>query len=269
MSILPGNHRRAAAGPSRGWDALGRELDAWAKAGRTATFWWRDDDAIAYTPALERLLRVAANHHVPVALAVIPKRADPALFSELAKHRRVRVLQHGYDHANHAPEGVKKIELGPHRPRAAVLAELAEGRAKLKKIAGRLLLDVMVPPWNRIHARIAAGLPALGFTGLSSDKPRKALRDSAGLVRANSHVDAIEWVGRRFAGEAMVLGAVVRHLSARRRGKADADEPTGFLTHHLAQDEDGWRFIDRFLAATGRHPAARWLDAARIFRPAS
>ncbi len=28
-------------------DALRRELDAWAEAGRTATLWWRDDDTSA------------------------------------------------------------------------------------------------------------------------------------------------------------------------------------------------------------------------------
>jgi len=63
-----------------------------------------------------------------------------------------------------------------------------------------------------------------------------------------------------------VLAAVVKHLKARRRpGRAGRAVPTGFLTHHLAEDRAGWRFIDRFLAETTRHPAARWLDAARLF----
>lgn len=271
VSILPDGQPTAdTTAAARGWNALTHELDAWSKAGRTATFWWRDDDAIAVTPALKRLLDLAGRHAIPVGLAVIPRRAEAALFAELAGHANVRVLQHGYDHANHAPPGAKKCELGAHRPREAVLAELAEGRAKLKKEAPPgLLLDVMVPPWNRIDPAVVAGLGSLGFTALSADKPRKALRDTAGLVRANSHVDTIEWVNRRFAGEAAVLRAVVKHLTARRLGKADGDEPTGILTHHLAQDEDGWRFMDRFIGATARHPAARWLDPLRIFGTAS
>ncbi len=271
VSSLPGGQPKAdATVAAQGWNTLTRELDAWVKAGRTATFWWRDDDAIAVTPALERLLDLSGRHGIPVALAVIPHRAETALFTRLAKHTNVRVLQHGYDHANHAPAGAKKCELGPHRPRAAVLTELAEGRTKLKKAAPPgLLLDVMVPPWNRIDRRVAAGLAGLGFTAMSADKPRKALRDAAGLLRANSHVDTIDWACRRFAGEETVLGAVVKHLSARRLGKADGDEPTGLLTHHLAQDDDGWRFIDRFFGATARHSAASWLDARRIFGPAS
>lgn len=270
VSILPGRQPKTDSPAAKGWSTLTRELDAWEKAGRTATFWWRDDDAIAVTPALERLLSLSENHNIPVGLAVIPHRAETALFDRLARHANVRVLQHGYDHANHAPPGVKKCELGPHRPSAIVLAELAEGRAKLKKQApAGLLLDVMVPPWNRIDPTVIAGLGSLGFTGLSADKPRKALRDPAGLVRANSHVDTIEWVNRRFAGEDVVLGQAVKHLRTRRLGKSDPEEPTCVLTHHLAQDEDGWRFLERFFDATMRHSASRWLGAERIFGPAS
>ena len=43
-----------------GWDALARELDAWGEAGAVATLWWRDDDAVADTPTLRRLLSLAA-----------------------------------------------------------------------------------------------------------------------------------------------------------------------------------------------------------------
>ena len=30
---------------SAAWESLTRELDLWAAETRTATFWWRDDDA--------------------------------------------------------------------------------------------------------------------------------------------------------------------------------------------------------------------------------
>ena len=74
---------------------LERELDAWAAAGRTATLWWRDDDAAGATPALERLLALADELATPLALAVIPARADRSLRHLLARSRRVVVLQHG------------------------------------------------------------------------------------------------------------------------------------------------------------------------------
>ncbi len=51
------------------WVALNAELDAWAAAGRTATLWWRDDDAGAMNDALDRLLRLRGARDVPIALA--------------------------------------------------------------------------------------------------------------------------------------------------------------------------------------------------------
>jgi hypothetical protein len=273
VSILPAGKSPTAATGADGaaWSALRRELDAWAKAGRTATLWWRDDDAVAATPALRRLLGLAEQHDVPLALAVIPRDARRSLFAALAKHTHVYVLQHGYGHTNHAPAGAKKCELGADRPRAAILAELAEGRVLLQKAAGGRFLPVLVPPWNRIDAGVAAGLGKLGLAGLSCGNPRAPARARGGLVRIDAPIESIDWSGpkRRFAGAETILGAVVKHLKARRLGKAASGAPTGFLTHHLAEDAAGWRFIARFLAATARHPAVRWLDAARLFGAAA
>ena len=94
------------------WPALRDELDTWAEAGRTATLWWRDDDAVEPTPALDRLLALAARHEIPLALAVIPARASTALARRIAgSGPRIAPLQHGYAHRNHAPPSEKKAEL--------------------------------------------------------------------------------------------------------------------------------------------------------------
>lgn len=270
VSTLPASdHRARAAAKGSAWAALARELDAWTKAGRVATFWWRDDDAVADTPALRRLLELSRAHRAPLALAVIPAKAGPDLFAALRGHVAVRILQHGYSHANHAAPDAKKSELGAERERETVLAEIAKGRDLLRAAPGEHVLPVLVPPWNRIDAGVATGLRGLGIVGLSTSQARSALRDANGLVRANTHVDPIDWQGGRgFVGEEAALTAAVAHLSARRLGKADPGEPTGLLTHHLVQDAACWRFIDAFLAATAAHRAARWLDAAEVFRPA-
>jgi len=65
--------------PVSDWQALDAELDAWSAAGRTAELWWRDDDAIVPTPALDRLLDIRRRSGVPIALAVIPARAQATL----------------------------------------------------------------------------------------------------------------------------------------------------------------------------------------------
>ncbi|HYC14539.1 MAG TPA: hypothetical protein VEC75_09825, partial [Stellaceae bacterium] len=81
------------------WSDLEAELDRWSGAGRQATFWWRDDDAVAATAALARLLALAEG--APLALAVVPGNAEPSLAAALAGAPSVRVVQHGWRHLNH------------------------------------------------------------------------------------------------------------------------------------------------------------------------
>jgi hypothetical protein len=253
---------------SAAWDGRARELDAWDAAGRTATLWWRDDDATRPTPELDRLLDIAGEHGTPLALAVIPAPAVPELAQRLAGGT-ASVLQHGFAHRCHAGPGEKKTELGAQRPAATVLAELAEGRARLARLfAGTAVpvLPVLVPPWNRIAGPIVGGLPATGFTGLSTYNARTARLAAPGLLQVNTHADIVDWHGSRgFVGEAAALGLVAGHLAARRLGTADEDEPTGLITHHLVHDAACWAFCDRLAEAVATHPAARWLAAPDIF----
>ena len=65
---------------------------------------------------------------------------------------------------------------------------------------------------------------------------------------------------RRWAGSS---GICARAAAA----VADADEPTGILTHHLVQDDATDDFLLRLMALTAAHPAARWLDGGEVFAP--
>ena len=78
----------------------------------------------------------------------------------------------------------------------------------------------------------------------------------------------MDWRGTRgFIGTRKVLADIVEHLAARREAMVDADEPTGILTHHLAHDEDCWRFMRMLFERTGGNPAVRWLDAGDALCP--
>lgn len=258
------------------WRDLTEELDAWAEAGRTATFWWRDDDATIPTPALARMAGLSQSLAAPLALAVIPAEAGPDLAAALDRCPTVTVLQHGWSHRNHASPPAKKCELGPERPADTVLAELAEGRTVLERLFGPRALPVLVPPWNRVAPGVAARLAVLGIRGLSTFGPRRLTHP--GVACVNTHVDPIAWKdGKRFLGEAESLGAAVAHLRARRLGNGDnpgdvdkprdvdTSEPTGLLTHHLVMDDETWTFTERFLSTTLRHPASRWLSSEGAF----
>lgn len=246
------------------WAELEKELDAWRREGQLANFWWRDDDATSVSQPLLRLLDLSDRHGVPVALAVIPRDAADSLRCRLADRALVSVLQHGWGHENHAPDGDRQEEFGVHRPLPEMLAELAEGWRRISRFARAS--PVLVAPWNRMDPHLVPHLPVTGLSAVSTLGPRRRLEAAPGVRRTNVHVDIIDWQGSRgFLGLDRVVDQILAHLRARRAGSVDADEPTGLMTHHAFHDESCWRFIEELLARTVAHPAARWLSAAEAF----
>ncbi len=65
------------------WAALDVELALWASKGLNPRLWWRDDDAKAVTPDLERLLALSDSYAVPIHLSVIPEGLQPELAPRL------------------------------------------------------------------------------------------------------------------------------------------------------------------------------------------
>jgi hypothetical protein len=248
------------------WQRLERELDAWRESGRRATLWCRDDDACRDSAALQRLLGIARDMQVPVALAAIPAALESSLADAVAASELATVVQHGYAHRNQAPPGGRKWELGAHRPVSAIIAELEQGRAALARGFGERFAAVLVPPWNRIAPEVVVQLPDAGFRGLSTFGPRPAVHPAPGLTQCNTHVDLIAWrSGRVFVGADRAIERLTEHLTARREGAADPAEPTGILTHHLDLDDAGWRFLTELTARTRAHAAVQWLDVRAAF----
>jgi hypothetical protein len=173
------------------------------------------------------------------------------------------VLQHGFAHINHAPEGAKKSEFGDDRPLADMLADIDAGRARLTSLFGDRFCPIFVPPWNRFSDALVAPLKKSGFQGLSAYGPRQR---NATLATVNCHADPIDWRGGRgFVGEEAILEQIVDHLSARRTGTADTSEATGLLTHHRDHDPAGWRFLANLIQTIADHPNARWISADAAF----
>jgi hypothetical protein len=245
------------------WPDLARELDLWAAEGLNATWWWRDDDAVAAGPALRQLLDLGRDG---LGLAVIPEALTEGLAPALENSRHVFVLQHGFAHRNRAEAGGKKNEFPDSRDPSEIDADLAAGRLRLLQAFGTRFLPVLTPPWNRLGERTPPRLAGLGFKGLSQYQARKTTEFHE-LRQVNTHVDVIDWKnGRAFLGEQACLGLFLGHLQARRNGKADRDEPTGLLTHHIVHDASTWRFLQKLRNFLAEQPAARLLDPAAAFR---
>lgn len=250
---------------SDGWQRLADEASRWRDAGRTADLWWRDDDAIDATPALDRLLGLQRATGVPLALAVVPAAATATLAARLAEAPDVDVLQHGYAHANHAVAPDKKIELGLQRPAMLVLGELGTGWMGLERLFGAQAIPVMVPPWNRIASPLVPTLPEIGYRGLSTFGSRLRAQPVRGLCQVNAHVDLIDWkAGRGFVGEESALDALVTALGRAREGDG---EPVGLLGHHLAMDGKAWDFLESVLERTTMLQGIRTRPARELFAP--
>jgi hypothetical protein len=234
------------------WSELEDEVARRRDAGRPVTFWWRDDDAAVVSSPLKKILQLSKSTSVPLALAVIPERAEPELFRLL--HERVTVLQHGTDHRNRAGAGEKKTEYPAAEPIDVALARITDGLGRLRVFAGKRFLPVLAPPWNRLRKDLITQLPAIGVRGISGYGARASAEPAPGLRQVNTHVDIVAWRrGRRFIGEAEALSGALGHVSG--------EEPVGWLTHHAEHDEAAWRFLERLFALKG----VRWLSAAEAF----
>jgi len=244
--------RRAPAGPAHpGLDPLRAALDAAGEAGRRVRFWWRDDDAVAGEPALDRLLDLAPG--TPLLLAAIPAAIAPSLAGRLAGARHVRAAVHGLAHANHAPMGAKRAEFGPHRSLEVLRGEAAEAlrlaRARLPEV-----LPVFVPPWNRIAPDLATALPGLGYAGLSAAGGGTG---PAPLVRHDIDLDPVDWRGSRsLVDPARLVADLLRRVAA---------GGIGLLTHHRAHDAALWGFLGALLPLLVRHPAVDVADPRDLF----
>ena len=243
------------------WDPLRRELDLWAEGGLRARLWLRDDDATDVTPALDTLVALAADFGVPVVLAVVPAAATEALARRLEDASAVQPAVHGYAHVNHAPPHEKKQELGLHRPRGAVLQELAVGHEKLRHLFGGRLLPVLVPPWNRIAPEFIPDLPALGFRALSTfGRRRRAV--VAELAEINTHLDIIDCTrGRTCRDPRELIGRFAGLLAGSR---AQGGAPVGILTHHLVHDPAAWAFLHALFKVTTEHQAVQWISGVAL-----
>lgn len=249
---------------SAAWNDFAVELDRWRDGGMHADFWWRDDDAGGPTPLLTRLCALSAESRVPLALAAVPELAETAALQGLADS--ITIIQHGVDHRNRAMPGEKKNEFAAGEPVEAALRRLAAGRAKLERVTGGHAEAVLAPPWNRLSPALLPHLAAAGYRGLSTFGARKAVTPAAGLVQVNTHVDIIDWKGSRgFCGTEQALGQAIRHLGAKRAGRADAAEATGWLTHHAVHDGACWDFLDQLFEATLDDPVVRWHSCESLF----
>lgn len=270
---LDGAHGAAAAigqkiartaARSAGWNALEKALQKAELRRLSIPVWLRDDDAINPTQALEKWLAVLERHHMPLALAAIPKHATENLAALVAGRVDIDVMVHGWQHRNHSGPQERAAEFGSARSLTDAEHDLHNGLERIQHLFGANALPVFVPPWNRIGDAIASRLPALGFKGLSTFAEWKPNLPCEALTIGNTHWDPIDWRGSRgLADEAKKLEALASLIDA--RAEQSTPLPIGLLTHHLVHD--GWitRFMDEVLERLAQSGAVRFVSGREVF----
>ena len=223
--------------------------------------WWRDDDAGRDSEKLDALLRLATRVPRPLGLAVVPAWLAPEVTCKVLAANSVDVLQHGSDHADHAPAGSKKVELGGMLSEHECQNRLQGAKAILARAFGDRFLPVLVPPWNRIDGHCLSTLEGLGFAGLSTfaDDARGAAK---GLRQVNTHVDVIDWRRGRRMKPLTELRAEIDHLRAK-----PALGTIGLLSHHQAMSPDDMADLELLLRWVESTGWCRWASPRELFAP--
>lgn len=238
-------------------DPLRRELDGWSSAGVAARIWWRDDDAVESTPALNRLLDLAGAANVTVALAAIPERIQPSLM-DVAAPAGCPIWQHGWGHHFH-DDG----EFGDKRPLAGMIEDAWRGQERLDQVLGPSGWQrVFVPPNHQLSMVFKSMTPGLGYRAVSAGVPLTAPID--GVVEVNAELDIMDWPAGRALPLAELCGQMASALRRRRTGEEPIDLPIGMLTHHLALNDDDWACLGTLVEGLVSHPAVSFLRADQL-----
>jgi predicted glycosyltransferase len=263
--------RKIAAAASRvratgeAWRRLGEALDEIAQTGTSLPVWWRDDDVVAPSPALDRLLGLSERFNAPLALATIPLLATQKLAERLVHESRVDIIVHGLAHRNHSPPGELSSELGIGQPLLDRMAALYGAHERLRRLFGSKVVPMLAPPWNRIGDDLAERLGEMGFVGLSTFKRRRSREVATGVLQVNTHIDPVFWRGhgglRDEAAMLDDLAALARETASR---PPEEREPIGLLTHHLEHDPWVWRFVEELLACLSAHKAVHFTRPAEF-----
>lgn len=227
-----------------------------------ARLWWRDDDARGASPALDRLIALAAAWRAPLALAVVPNGRITETVRAARDYPDVLLIQHGVDHVNRRA-GSAAGEFPSDLSQAQIRERLLEGWSSLCGLSRAR--KIFAPPWNDVHGQLETALVEAGYAALTAWGEVAP----AGRVawRVDAHLDLLRWRGgARFRGSGRFNGTLRKALRMRRRAEA-WEAPIGLLTHHLDHDAAAWRFLAEFLAWSSQESALSWVSLDQLIPP--
>ena len=185
-------------------------------------------------------------------------------------------------HADYGRPG-KPEESGSRRPLSALRSDATLAYSTFSDHFGESNV-IIVPPYNRIAAKLVQVLPQIGFAAVSvwpGFHERTVLRlnsrlpwmpavkvpQQVAIPRLDVHIDVIDWKRGTARDMISVAEQVVGQLRLRRRGFLPLDYPIGILTHHLVHDEPVWALCHGLLQFLRAQRAVDFLAAASLLEP--
>ena len=130
---------------------------------------------------------------------------------------------------------------------ARILYADDEGRRKIASAMNKAIAD------GELSGPVVLGLDHHDVSGTDSPYRETANIRDGSMWTADMAV-------QNFVGDALAIATFINHLTSQRLANAIKPEATGLMTHHLNHDPASWRFIERLLEVTQKHPVARWIS---------
>ena len=145
----------------------------------SARLFIRNDDVWTLDREFRFFFDLALDYCLPVVHAVIPGLMDQGLvrFLRKAKEKKPHLLdivQHGWVHENHAPEGKAPCEFGALRAYESQREDIRKGLVKMREAFGEYFTPAFVPPYHGYDENTLRVLHEEGIHLFSAGARRKA-----------------------------------------------------------------------------------------------
>jgi len=223
---------------------------------------FRADDIGAGGRAFQALCRLFRDHHIPLAMAVVPAwltgiRAEQLFAAAPLGESLWGWHQHGWRHVNCQRTG-EKSEFGEQRPAEKQSRDIWLGLKKMNEIFGEHFVPVFTPPWNRLPTATLRILQELNFKAVSMTRPfPSSMKPAIGLKNLRIQLDLHTRKAKDGHADFLALLGELSGLMAKK-------EPIGIMLHHQRMPLFAFEFLNELMHLLKHQVGARFLSFADL-----
>jgi hypothetical protein len=218
----------------------------------------RDDDVWTPDHQFREILCLLKEKVIPVVYGVIPYRLEETMVNVLCAEKKrapslLDIVQHGFDHKDHALKGERKYEFGPSRSYEQQYEDICAGLRIMQEKFGDLMTPGFIPPYHGLDENTLKVLKELKVPLISSgkklDPSHQNILDVPATVALNE-----------YAADSTPLPFDLTSMLKKATVAIGQEGVTGMLYHHRAiRTASDMRAMKLFLSAV-----AKWRDEGEI-----